>query len=193
MEPQWKELSRFAYEIGVLKRIKRTGWWVAGIKDPETVAEHTFRCAILGYFLALMEGADPMRTALLCLIHDLPEATTGDLHRVNDLYLDAKQGSQRAFLDQTKGLPEPVAGDLMELFREWEGQTTQEARLARDADLLECLIQAIEYKALGCTSLEEWIRNTASSLTTPSARSLARASMAQDPRSWWHQLRAPRD
>ncbi|MBF0384955.1 MAG: HD domain-containing protein, partial [Candidatus Omnitrophica bacterium] len=34
-------------EAGLLKRVKRSGWWVAGIKDPESVAEHSFRCAVI--------------------------------------------------------------------------------------------------------------------------------------------------
>ena len=32
-------LNLFA-EAGLLKKIKRSGWWVAGIKDPESVAEY---------------------------------------------------------------------------------------------------------------------------------------------------------
>ena len=30
----------FFAEAGLLKHIKRSGWWVAGVKDPESVAEH---------------------------------------------------------------------------------------------------------------------------------------------------------
>lgn len=188
MDSHWDKLSRFMYEIGVLKRIKRSGWWVAGVKDPESVAEHTFRCAVLGYFLASMEGADPLKTALICLIHDLPEARIGDLHRVNDLYLDGREGYRKAFQDQLNMVPEDRAQYLLELFEEWVRQQTPEAILARDADLLECLIQALEYRAQGCTSLDQWIQKTTSSLKTQAARSLAAASMTQNPKSWWNDL-----
>ena len=43
------------------KRVKRSGWWVAGIDDPESVAEHSYRTALLGYILASLEGADPTK------------------------------------------------------------------------------------------------------------------------------------
>jgi putative hydrolases of HD superfamily len=52
-------LTKFLYEMGLLKRHKRTGWWIAGIDNPESIAEHSFRTAIIGYLLAVMEGADP--------------------------------------------------------------------------------------------------------------------------------------
>ena len=58
-EPELEGLTNFLYEMGLLKRYKRTGWLVAGVDNPESIAEHSFRTAIIGYLLALMEGADP--------------------------------------------------------------------------------------------------------------------------------------
>jgi putative hydrolases of HD superfamily len=34
-------LAAFGYELGVLKRIRRAGWWHAGVRDPESVAAHS--------------------------------------------------------------------------------------------------------------------------------------------------------
>ena len=51
-----KELLNFIAEAGMLKRVRRSGWSVLGIKDAETVAEHSFRCAVIGYILASMEN-----------------------------------------------------------------------------------------------------------------------------------------
>ena len=61
---QSKELNAvnlFA-EAGLLKKVKRSGWWVVGIKDPESVAEHSFRCAIMGYYMAHLEEVDPLKS-----------------------------------------------------------------------------------------------------------------------------------
>ncbi|MPY59963.1 HD domain-containing protein [Streptomyces spongiae] len=33
-------MARFLYEAGTLKQTKRTGRWMAGVRDPESVAEH---------------------------------------------------------------------------------------------------------------------------------------------------------
>lgn len=182
-------LARFFFETGLLKRIKRSGWWVAGVKDPESVAEHSFRTTLLGYILALLEGANPLRTAAICMLHDLPEARIGDLHRVNDRYLDSIQAQRRALAEQLDPLPETCTLELSSLYREWELGESPEAVVARDADLLECLIQAREYQAQGCSSVQEWINNTASRLHTASAKALAKACMEGDPKEWWHLLR----
>jgi putative hydrolase of HD superfamily len=58
-EPELEGLTNFLYEMGLLKRYKRTGWWIAGIDNPESIAEHSFRTAIIGYVLAVMsEGGN---------------------------------------------------------------------------------------------------------------------------------------
>ncbi|MFE9399359.1 HD domain-containing protein [Streptomyces flavidovirens] len=60
--------------MGVLKRVAPTGWWFTGNKAPESVAEHSFRVGLIGSVLAMLEGADPARVALMCLFHDSQEA-----------------------------------------------------------------------------------------------------------------------
>ncbi|MBI4399321.1 HD domain-containing protein, partial [Candidatus Micrarchaeota archaeon] len=77
----------FLYEVGLLKRTPRSGWLTIGIKDCESVAEHSFRCAILGYVLARMEKANVEKIVLLCLFHDVPEARIGDLHLIARKYV----------------------------------------------------------------------------------------------------------
>jgi putative hydrolase of HD superfamily len=39
--------AQLIYETGLLKLAKRTGWWLCGVKDPESIAEHSFRTAII--------------------------------------------------------------------------------------------------------------------------------------------------
>ena len=55
-ESEVEGLTNFLYEMGLLKRCRRTGWWVAGVDDPESIAEHSFRAALIGYLLAVLEG-----------------------------------------------------------------------------------------------------------------------------------------
>jgi 5'-deoxynucleotidase YfbR-like HD superfamily hydrolase len=40
------------------------------IVQPETVAGHCFRAGAVGIALAALEGADAVRTAELCILHD---------------------------------------------------------------------------------------------------------------------------
>ena len=71
--------ATFLYEMGQLKNLPRAGWLLLGIPQPESVAEHSFRVAVIGITLAAMEGADVGRTAALCLMHDAHETRIGDV------------------------------------------------------------------------------------------------------------------
>ncbi|MDH5624081.1 MAG: HD domain-containing protein, partial [Candidatus Bathyarchaeota archaeon] len=72
-------LVEFLETAGRLKRTPRAGWVDAGIQQPESVADHTFRTSIVCMIYADMEGLDQLKLLRMALIHDLPEAITGDL------------------------------------------------------------------------------------------------------------------
>ncbi len=55
----------------------------------ETLAEHSHRTSVIGAALAALEGADPARTTLLCTLHEVPEARTGDLSPLTKRYVTA--------------------------------------------------------------------------------------------------------
>ena len=63
--------------------------WIAGVKDPETIAEHSWRTAVIGAVLAMMEGADPAKVALLATFHDTQETRVGDIPWIGRRYLTA--------------------------------------------------------------------------------------------------------
>jgi len=48
--------------------------------------------------------------------------------------------------------------------------------VARDADKLECLIQALEYRHQGYSRVQDWIDNCRASLKTTSAQQIADAA-----------------
>ena len=83
-----KGIARYLFELGQLKRVKRSGWWVAGVDQPESVADHSFRCAAIAYVLAELEGANPERAATIALFHDTGETRVNDQHRVGKSYVD---------------------------------------------------------------------------------------------------------
>lgn len=41
MKPE--NIVKFLIEVGKLKRLKRKGWVIHGVKEAESVAEHSFR------------------------------------------------------------------------------------------------------------------------------------------------------
>ncbi|MBV9708883.1 MAG: HD domain-containing protein [Chloroflexi bacterium] len=183
-----RDLAKYLYEIGHLKRVKRSGWWMVGINDPESVAEHSFRTAILGYILACLEGADPMKTAMMCLFHDTHEARILDLHRVAKRYLATDEGERVAFAEQTERLPQPIATEVTSLIAAYEERESLEACVAHDADRLECLMQGCEYQVQGYDT-QEWIVNCQAGLKTASAKHLAQTCLETEPREWWQGLK----
>jgi len=78
-----RSLLNLISEAGMLKRVRRSGWWVLGIKDAETVAEHSFRCVVIGYAIAHMEKVHPYKVLIMTLFNDLHEARLNDLHKMS--------------------------------------------------------------------------------------------------------------
>ncbi len=160
-----------------------------GIPHPESVAEHSYRTAILGYILASLEGADPAKTALIGLFHDTAETRVGDLHRVAKRYINVKEGEAAALTEQVGRLPQEMAGIICTLLGEYEERDTLEGKVAHDADSLECLIQAREYQAQGYADAEDWVTGCYASLQTEAAKRLADACLSVEPREWWKGLK----
>jgi putative hydrolase of HD superfamily len=184
-----KDISKYLYEIGQLKRVKRAGWWMTGITDPESVAEHSFRTAILGFILAHLEGADPTKVATICLFHDAHESRINDLHHLAKRYIDLGSNEALAISEQVSRLPEQIANDILSLMNNYEDRESLEARVAHDADALECLIQAREYQTQGYADVQDWIDNSYTALKTASARKIAEECMRVEPREWWQGLK----
>ncbi|MBF0215702.1 MAG: HD domain-containing protein [Candidatus Omnitrophica bacterium] len=175
-------------EAGMLKRVRRTGWDMLGAPYTESVAEHSFRCAVVGYILAKMEGADQSKVIVMTLFGDMPEARIGDIHKVANKYLNSRKSEREAYMDQIKGLEPSAKSELETGKNEYDAQKTLESLVARDADLLECLIQAKEYYDLGFKKAEKFMRKAPVLLKTKSAKALWRKAKNRDTDKWWEEL-----
>ncbi|NOY45308.1 MAG: HD domain-containing protein [Deltaproteobacteria bacterium] len=174
-------IADFLFEAGMLKRTPRTGWQFLG-SGTESVAEHTFRTAIIAFALArLSPQVDADRVLRMALIHDLPEARTGDLNYMNQKYVRADE--EAAMADLTRGLP--FGEEMAELLAEFRAQQTPEAVLAKDADHLEMLLQLKEHLDVGNRNAEEWIPFSLRRLKTDVARDLAQRILQRDSSAWW--------
>jgi 5'-deoxynucleotidase YfbR-like HD superfamily hydrolase len=174
----------FLHEMGQLKRLRRAGWLFIGVPDPETVAEHSFRAAIVGIALATLEGADPNRTAVLCLLHDSPEARIGDIEAVGRAYV-ATTAPEVVNAHQTAAMPDALAHVFQDVIRAYEAEDSIESHLAHDADKIETLLQAREYEAFGHHDTAEWQESSTAALRTDAAKNLAAAILSTTPRTWW--------
>ena len=183
-----KSLLNFIAEAGMLKQVSRSGWTVLGIKDPESVAEHSFRCAVLGYLLASLEKASSYRVLLMTLFGDMQEARITDLHKMAQKYINIKKPENKVFVQQIKNLPEPLKKELETMRREYNEQKTKESIISRDADILECLIQAKEYQEYGFKQASNFMKKAPFFLKTKSAKRLWFKAKTTKSTLWWFAL-----
>lgn len=156
-----------------------------GIQNPESVAEHSFRTAVIGYYLAHLEGVDPYRVIVMALFNDIHESRINDLHKMGHYYIDFKEAERKVFKDQVKHLDRRVKEELERFRREYEVQRTKEGIAARDSDILECLLQAKEYSEQGYPGAKKFFQKAPQYLKTRTAKELWRQMKTWDPASWW--------
>ena len=181
-------LTNFLYELGNLKRVKRSGWWTINIKDPETVAEHSQRAAAIGYFLAKRENVDPYKVVLMSLFNDVHETRINDLHKIGHRYVDFKEAENNVQSEQLESL-NGEGEELFSFLKEFQERKTPEALVARDADLLECALQAREYIKIGFEDAQNWLDNINKILKTKSGKVLMKEIESTDPNAWWRDLK----
>jgi putative hydrolase of HD superfamily len=179
-------LVNFLFEVGMLKRTPRTGFQFLGT-GKESVAEHSFRTAVIGYLLSRQEeGADPFRTTLLCLFHDLHEARTGDHNYVNKRYVQVAE--ERAVGDLARDLP--VGPELVGLLNEFNAAESPEALISRDADQLDLILSLKEQQDLGNRYAKDWLDYALQRLRTEGAKRMARQILDTDSTDWWFEKNA---
>jgi len=144
-------LIDFIVEAGKLKKIPRTGWVESSVSDPESVADHTFRVALLALVLADERGLDSLKAVRMALLHDLAEVEIGDLTPTQkDAALEVnKRSENQAMMRLFEKLPESIRGTYLSAWREFSEASTEVARLVMDADKLEMVMQASEYQREG--------------------------------------------
>jgi len=151
-----RELVSFAKHVGELKRVVRKGWVSqVGIKVPESVADHSFGCAVLAMCLGDLKGLDTEKLMRLALLHDLHEALIGDYdafdkQRIGDA--QAKKNQQQAINDVFAALPQTLREKYVCLAEEYLRQETPEAQLVKQIDKIEMMLQALEYEKQGYDS-----------------------------------------
>ena len=145
-----ESIIEFLMKVSALKRMPRTGRKIVGIPEAESIADHSYRLALMTLLIAsLLEARgvkiDKLKALRMALIHDIPEVLIGDIPRPS---LEAKLVEARdleAFRSLIKDLPEEIRKTLEEDYREFLEANTIEAKLVRSLDKLEASLQAVEY------------------------------------------------
>ena len=176
-----KNIVNFLFEVGMLQKTPRTGFQFLG-SGCESVSEHILRTLYIGYALAKLEPeADELKVLRICLMHDLPEARTGDMNYVNKKYVTVDE--EKALRDLAGTLP--FGDEMVSTLEEFNAGETLEALIARDADQLSLILQLKEYGDLGNKYSGEWISFALKRLQTETAKTLAAAIVTTDSSEWW--------
>ena len=175
--------AAFLFEMGHLKHLNRAGWLLLGITQPESVAEHSFPRRRRGH--RARRDRRRRRRAHRGAVHHARrhETRIGDVPSVGRAYVTSA-APEAVSAHQTAAMPSDVAKVVQDLKAEYEAGETVEARVARDADKIETLLQAMDYQAQGHDTVP-WQETSIGALRTESGRQLAQAIIAADPRHWW--------
>ncbi|XP_076238816.1 5'-deoxynucleotidase HDDC2 [Calliopsis andreniformis] len=141
-----KNLQEFMELIGRLKHMKRTGWVIKNIPDPETIAGHMYRMAMLSFLVDSEENLDKIKIMQMALIHDLAECIVGDITPYCGVSPDEKHRREDEAMEDICKLLGDKGPTILNMFREYEKQETPEARYVKDLDRLDLLMQAYEYE-----------------------------------------------
>ncbi len=179
---------RYIFEAGMLKRAARSGWWVEKVKAPESVADHSFRTAVVAFILARMEGCDDESANRICtaaVFHDMHETRLLDLNKITARYIRVDRSLERKVeRDQIEGMEPGLKDALLSALR----LSDKEEMILKDADYLECAFQAKEYADIGHPT-GDWLDRIATRLQTKSAKALIAKVKKTDSSAWSDGLR----
>lgn len=161
-------------ELYALKDFKRRGWTKRGLVNTESVADHLYGVYLLGmtYLPESKGNTDYNKNYILqmVLVHDLAEAYIGDL-TPDEKTIKKREEEQRAF--QILGMASTYEKinymeQAYELWLEYEEGKSINAKVAREIDRLDSLVQLYQYKIRGCdiSDFNKWKEEIEAAINT---------------------------
>jgi len=176
-----RRITKFLFEANMLKSLHRSGYAFLG-SGGETVAEHSFMTAMICFAISRIEpGLDSEKLITMAMLHDLPEARTGDLNYVQKKYVTALEA--KAASDMAEGLP--FGRELILILEEFNAGKTRESLLARDADQISFIIELKKGHDTGAKSPAKWLPLVMERLKTDTGRELAQSIINANWDDWW--------
>jgi putative hydrolases of HD superfamily len=172
---QLPPLLQAYYELNQLKLLFRQGWLRRSIPEArcESVAEHVFSMALLGWWLNDQFSLGLELNQVLCMIlaHELGEIYAGDIIPADQVAPEEKKRREREGLH--KVVDKLASGkDILTIWEEYEAGQTAVAQFVRQIDRLEMALQASVYEAEGFSNMDEFFRSADLALKDPALRAV---------------------
>ena len=179
----YSQIVSFIFEAGLLNRFKRSGFDFLGTGN-QNISSHSFRTALISYILAERLNADSGKAVLLSLFHDIPETRTGDINYFQKKYVEKNE------MKEMKAV-ENIAGNIKELsslpafISEFNNGSSIEAKIARDADVLELIFTLKEELDKGNKQAEIWVKDALKRLKLSDSIKIAETALSVKSYDWW--------
>ncbi|KAI8113574.1 hypothetical protein M9435_003572 [Picochlorum sp. BPE23] len=172
-----KNVLQFLHVVENLKKTPRTGWVKRQVAQPESIADHMYRMSLMSL---LMDGSDEynyMHCIKLSIVHDLAECIVGDITPTCGVSDGDKHAMEAKAMDDIGNILGDCAAkdQIQALWREYEAGETPEAKLVKDFDKFEMIVQAHEYEQAQGAELQEFFDSTSGKWRTPVGEALAAA------------------
>ncbi|KAL6525416.1 hypothetical protein OROHE_015723 [Orobanche hederae] len=152
-----------------LKMTKRAGWVRREVKEPESIADHMYRMGLMALIASDIPGVNREKCMKIAIVHDIAEvAIVGDITPSDNI---PKQEKSRREQEALRNMCELLGGgerakEISDLWMEYEENSSMEAKLVKDFDKLEMILQALEYENEQGKNLEEFFESTAGKFQT---------------------------
>lgn len=185
-----KKIERIAdlfFEAGTLRKIARSHRQTLLTDDlSDNIASHSFRVALIAYFLAKLEKADPYKTLVMALFHDFEESRSGDQNWVHKRYTTVDE--DQIIKDQVKDIVDD--NELHQIEQEYEKRVSTEAKLAKDADYIDQILLLKEYSRAGNKEADAWLvdNQQRKKIWSKAGKKLADTVLNTEVDHWWLSL-----
>lgn len=150
-------LSDFLIELDKLKAVLRNTYISDGSRN-ENSAEHSWHMAMAILVLKdeLDIDLDLIKAVKMALVHDVCEIGAGDIS-IYDPERSKKKKQEQAYVNKVSKAPVKFAGEIQQLWAEYEAQETRESHWVKVADRLLPFVlnisnQGKSWKEKGITS-----------------------------------------
>jgi|TARA_B110001454_G_scaffold65929_1_gene64107 putative hydrolase of HD superfamily len=140
-------ISEFFFQIAELKKLPRSGWKIkVGLKDSESVAEHSYMMSVMSMVLSDMKSLNSEKVLKMAILHDWAESKIGDFMPEQIGYEKKSELENYAMGEILESLPQKIQSEYNGIWDEFLARDTSEARLVHELDKLEMALQAKIYE-----------------------------------------------